>query len=62
MEGWESNTLIVESTTSTGSVIQQFHLKAASEQLWINTELLTPHLPKPIKFNRVSDRIKAETK
>jgi len=59
--GWEDNILIVESTLNSGRVIQQFNLKAAPKQLWINTEILTPHLPKPVKFNRVYELIKTAT-
>jgi len=57
--GWENNILIIESTLNTGRIIQHFDLKAASKQLWINTEILTPYLPKPVKFNRVYELIKA---
>jgi len=59
--GWEDNILIVESTLNSGRVIQQFNLKPASKQLWINTEILTPHLPKSVKFNRVYELIKTAT-
>jgi len=60
--GWEDNILIVESTISAGRFIQKFNLKTAAQQLWVNTEILTPHLQKPIKFNRVYEMMKTEKK
>jgi len=55
--GWEDNILFIESTLSAGRVIQQVNLKTSSDQLWIKTAVLTPHLPKSIRFNRVYDRV-----
>jgi len=55
--GWEDNILFLESTLSAGRVIQQFNLKTASDQLWVKTAILTPHLPKSVRFNRVYDRV-----
>jgi len=55
--GWEDNILFLESTLSAGRVIQQFNLKTSSDQLWVKTAILTPHLPKSVRFNRVYDRV-----
>lgn len=55
--GWEDNILFIESTLSAGRVIQQVNLKTSSDQLWVKTAVLTPHLPKSIRFNSVYDRV-----
>jgi len=55
--GWEDNILFLENTLSTGRIIQQFNLKLSSDQLWVKTAILTPHLPKSVSFNRVYDRV-----
>jgi len=55
--GWEDNILFIESTLSAGRVIQQFNLKTSSDQLWVKTAVLTPHLAKSVRFNRVYARV-----
>jgi len=60
--GWEDNILFLESTLSAGRVIQQFNLKTSSDQLWVKTAILTPHLPKSVRFNRVYDRVETSDK
>ena len=59
--GWENNILVVENTINEGRFIQQFNLNSASGQLWINTVILTSHLPKPVQFNRVYELAKTAT-
>ena len=59
--GWENNVLIVENTISAGRFIQQFNLDPSSGQLWINTQIITSRLPKPVKFSRVYELLKTET-
>ena len=54
--GWEQNTLVVESTLSSGRLIQQFKLNTASDELWIKTSILTPHLSKSVDFISVYER------
>ncbi len=58
--GWEDNNLIVESTLSSGRFIQQFNLDDSTGKLSVMTEILSPQLPKPVKFNRVYDLVSAE--
>jgi len=58
--GWENNVLIVENTISVGRFIQQFKLNPSSGNLWVNTQIITSRLPKPIQFNRVYERLKTE--
>jgi len=54
--GWEQNTLVVESTLSSGRLIQQFKLNTTSGELWIKTSILTPHLSKSVEFISVYER------
>ena len=58
--GWENNVLIVENTISAGRFIQQFKLNPSSGNLWVNTQIITSRLPKPIQFNRVYELLKTE--
>ena len=60
--GWENNSLVVENTLSSGRFIQQFTLDSTSGQLWIDTLITTSHLPKPLKFRRIYERINPDTK
>ena len=56
--GWENNVLVVENTINAGRFIQQFNLNSASGQLWVNTLILTSHIPKPVQFNRIYELVK----
>ncbi len=56
--GWENNVLVVENTINAGRYIQQFKLDSETGQLWVNTRILTSHLPKPIQFTRVYEQAK----
>ena len=54
--GWEQNTLVVESTLSSGRLIQQFKLNTVSDELWIKTSILTPQLSKSVEYISVYER------
>jgi len=60
--GWEDNILFVEHTLSSGRFIQQVSINPNSGQLQIETLILTPHLPKQLKFTRFYDLISTDTK
>ena len=55
--GWENNILVVENTVNSGRYILKFKLNSESKQLWVNTQILTSHLPKPVQFNRVYELV-----
>lgn len=51
--GWESEELVIETTSDSFRLIQRYKLDAESGQLWISSVILISSLPKAVQFNQV---------